>query len=98
MFHCPYRKKGVNMVFDGLDEGGRVMFKDYLGNVNTYNHPHNSGCFTTIEFVNEELPVGQQNQVVNRIDTNEKTCECGAETTYGKGTNLHADFCPKAGE
>ena len=22
-------------------------------------------------------------------------CECGSESTYGKGTNLHSDYCPK---
>lgn len=22
-------------------------------------------------------------------------CECGSEVVYGKGTNLHTDYCPK---
>ena len=46
-----------------------------------------------------ELPTGyvfklSENEPIDKSDNTPK-CECGAETTYGPNTNLHAFYCPK---
>ena len=33
--------------------------------------------------------------VVREFPFEPAKCECGSEVVYGKGTNLHTDYCPK---